>query len=835
MIGTTVSHYEILEKLGEGGMGVVYKARDLRLHRFVALKFLPRKSTVTQEELGRFQQEARAISALNHPHIATIYDVDEASGDQFLVLEYLPGGTLKSHFKDLQSSGRELSIAQVLDYGMQIAEGLAHAHHNGIVHRDMKTENLILTAEGSIKITDFGLAKLWGSTHLTKIGSTIGTAAYMSPEQVRGEELDHRSDLFALGIILYELVTGRTPFRGEHEAALTYSIVNETPASITAVRPGVPEGLATIIDRCLEKEKEKRYQTAEEVLSDLREMRSGPSAPVRTPGTSRSLPWIIGAGIVVGILLAVAFFFLPGRTADESRKSIAVLPFKNLSTDKENEYFSDGITEDIIAQLSNIRELKVISRTSVMRYKETEKSIRDIGSELGVATILEGSVRKAGNQVRIVAQLIDAGTDEHLWSNTYDKEMTQIFAIQSDVAHSIAKALEATLSNAEKERIETTPTSSLDAYAYYLKGREYYSRYHKEDNENAIELFHKALEIDPRYALAYAGLGDAYGQRVQKFGFSRRWIDSSLTASRKAISLNPNLAEAYKSLGLAYGEKGLYRQALDAVRKAVDLNPNYYPAVANIGWGFWLTGRFDEALIWMKKGLDLNPAFAYSYLSIGVVYLRLGEFDRARSWFDKALELQPDLAYAYVGNALAFQAEGRIDQALEEGVKLQSRVPDDPISMSVIADISLFAGDTRSAGRLLDKTVAMNPDGINVFTGSVYATRLAYVAGKTGDQAKAQTLLQKAHRLDRQLLEEGNESASRRYDLACIASLRGDRHEALTWLQRAVDAGWRDYLWGMNDPLLESLHSDQAFRDMMDNVQKMVAGMRDKVRAMESQ
>jgi tetratricopeptide (TPR) repeat protein len=322
---------------------------------------------------------------------------------------------------------------------------------------------------------------------------------------------------------------------------------------------------------------------------------------------------------------------------------------------------------------------------------------------------------------------------------------------------------------------------------------------------------------------------------VQKFGFSRSWIDSSLSASRKAISINPNLAEAYKSLGLAYGEKGLYRQALDAVRKAVDLNPNYYPAVANIGWAFWLTGKLDEALIWMKKGLDLNPAFAYSYLSIGVVYLRLGEFEKARSWFDKALELQPDFTYGYVGNALAFQAEGKIDQALEEAGNLQSRFPDDPIGLSVVADINLFGGNTKTASELLEKVVAMNPDGINIFTGSVYATRLVYVAGKTGDQAKAQALLQKALRLDRQLLEEGNESASRRYDLACIASLRGDRHEALTWLQRAVDAGWRDYLWGMNDPLLESLHRDQTFRDMMDSVQRMVAGMRDKVREMESQ
>jgi len=652
-------------------MGIVYKAQDVKLDRPVALKFLPQNLITSQDEAVRFQQEAKAISSLNHPNVATIYDLDEADAQRFLVLEYLPSGTLKSKIKDLYSSGRELSLAQLVEYGLQIAEGLAHAHRHGIVHRDVKTDNMMLTEEGKVKITDFGLAKLRGGAHVTKTGSTVGTAAYMSPEQIRGEEADHRSDLFSLGVVLYELATGHLPFRGEHEAALSYSIVNEEPVRLKSLRPSLPSALENVIYRCLAKDRTNRFERAEEILTELRKVQQEISGPVTAHVKASKGPWIVVAAFLVVTVIALYVFFSSKHVPTDT-KSIAVLPFRNLSEEKDNEYFSDGITEDIITQLSKIGDLRVISRTSAMRYKNSEKSLREIGKELDVATILEGSVRRSGNQVRIVAQLIDAYTDEHIWAETYDKELTQIFAIQSNVAEQIAAALKAKLSPAEKELIEKKPTVSVTAYDFYLRGRDYYYRYHKQDNENAIELFKTALELDPSYALAYAGLGDSYGQRVGKFGFSTDWLDSAITVSEKALSIDPQLAEAYKALGLAYDFKGWVHKALEAYERSVQLNPNYDPAVGNIGFSNLRIGQFDEALRWMRRSLSHDPSVAFTSFGIGVIYFRLGDDLSAERWFRRATELQPDFAYGVAALAQLYLYHGNYDQAIQTGKKIIS-------------------------------------------------------------------------------------------------------------------------------------------------------------------
>jgi len=828
MIGQTISHYKILEKLGEGGMGVVYKAQDLKLDRLVALKFLPANLITSEEEAARFQQEAKTISSLNHPNVATIYELDEANGQRFLVLEYLPSGTLKSKIKHLQSSGRELSLGQVVDYGLQIAEGLAHAHRHGIIHRDVKTDNMMLTEEGKAKITDFGLAKLRGSAQLTKTGSTVGTAAYMSPEQIQGEEVDHRSDLFSFGIVLYELATGHLPFRGEHEVALSYSIVNEGPVPLKSLRPAIPSSLENVIHRCLEKNTEKRYQSAEEIALDLRRVQQEVSASVAAPGKSSKVPWIVTAAVIIVALFALYVFF-PSKPTPLERKSIAVLPFRNLSEEKGSEYFSDGITEDIITQLSKIGELKVISRTSVMRYKNSDKSLRDIGKELDVATILEGSVRRADNQVRIVAQLIDARNDEHLWAETYDKELTQIFAIQSDVAQQIAIALKAKLSPAEKERLEKKPTESLTAYDYYLKGRDYYYRYHKQDNENAIELFNKALEVDPDYALAYAGLGDAYGQRFDKFGFPASWLDSTITVSEKAIVIDPSSAEAYKALGLAYYGKGWYRKALEANHKAVELNPSYWVAVGNIGWMNWEIGEFDEALQWAKKTLEVNPTAPFTYHGVGTVYWGLSDDDKATQWNNRALELQPDFIPARRGLSQMYLSQGKYKDAIEEGRKILSAFPDDFLGLQITGNAELFSGNYAQAQEYYEKAVALYPTARHLDT----KTRLGYIYWKTGQQDKAREMFGQNIKIAQGELAQGSEWWEVRYNLAAINAIEGNKAEGYEWLERAIDAGWRFYRLGVRDPLLENLRDDEQFKEMMAQVKAKVDEMRRRVEESE--
>ena len=342
MIGKTLSHYTILEKLGEGGMGVVYKARDTKLDRFVALKFLPANVTSSAEATARFEQEAKAISALNHPNIAVIHDIDEAEGHKFLVLEFIPGGTLRSKLKSLKESSKELSIDKILDYGIQAADGLDHAHRNTIIHRDIKTDNVMLTAEGTVKLTDFGLAKSGGSAQLTQTGSTMGTAAYMSPEQMRGEDIDSRSDIFSLGVVLYELATQQIPFRGEHPAALAYSIVNEEPKPVTKLRNTIPPALAGVIARCLEKDRTKRYQTAGEIAADLRYIRQGSTVPVKPAAKRLPILWIAAAAVIAVLALCLYLFIPASHTTETKNKTIAVLPFTNMSGNKEDEYFSDG-------------------------------------------------------------------------------------------------------------------------------------------------------------------------------------------------------------------------------------------------------------------------------------------------------------------------------------------------------------------------------------------------------------------------------------------------------------------------------------------------------------
>jgi serine/threonine protein kinase/Tfp pilus assembly protein PilF len=830
MIGKTISHYKILKKIGEGGMGEVYLAEDTKLRRKVALKFLPHGFASDTDALARFKREARAAASLDHPNIITIHDVAEYENRPYIVMAYVEGELLS----DLIAR-KELSLERAIEIASGVCSGLARAHEASVVHRDIKPANIVIATDGQPRILDFGLAKLRGVSKLTQDGSTLGTANYMSPEQARGEDVDHRSDIFSLGAVLYEMITGCRPFRGDHPAAVMYSITNEEPQPLRRFNNQTSEDMERVVTKALTKKADERYQHAGDLLVDLTAVKRSSEARasgafVSTKSSRFVNPRVMLGGVAAVLTVLGLYFFLPrgGEAPPTESKSIAVLPFQNLSADPENEYFSDGITEDIIAQLSKIADLRVISRTSVMRYKGSGKSVREIGKELGVATLLEGSVRRSQGQVRIVSQLIDARTDEQIWAQTYDRELSAIFKIQSDVAEKIARALEATLTDEVAARIRAAPTASMEAYDYYLRGRESYHLYRNEHNENAIVFYKKALEQDPDYALAYAGLGDAYSQRVFLFGFELAWRDSAMQVSKKAISIDPNLSEGYKALALALTSKGWYKKALESNLKAVELDPNNINATTNVGWTYIFLGRPDKAIPRLRKEYTKEENFL-RLAGLGLAYSQLGHWEEAREWINKALEIRPDLADAHAMTANTYLEERRYDEAKAIAQELIQRQPDDYAGYDLMARIEVRTGSLPQARELFARVLEMWPGGDPDLKNDV-EHYLACVLWKLSERDQARPLMEQASAWLRNEVENGSEDSRFLFRLAVMEAVQGNKTQALDWLQRAFDMGDLEYLWAERNPFLESIHDDERFKVMAAEVRTRVEEMSRRVR-----
>jgi serine/threonine protein kinase/Flp pilus assembly protein TadD len=732
MIGQTIGHYTILEKLGQGGMGLVYKAQDTRLNRTVALKFLPGRLAGGAVERERLLREAQSASALNHPNVCTVYSIEEVEGEAFIVMEYVEGGNLAGR---IASGG--VPLTETVELIRQIAEALRDAHSREIVHRDIKPENIMITAGGRVKVMDFGLARLRGSEKVTLPGQTVGTLGYMAPELFQGIEADPRSDIFSLGVLLYEMLTGQKPFRGEHEAAMMYSIMNEEPPKPSSLRRDVPTRIDLLVRRALEKDPARRYQSMEGLLQDL-----------RSPA-SATHPLVV------------------------HEKSIAVLPFENISPDRENDYFSDGLTEEIISSLSRIKTLKVVSRTSVMRFKGSTVPLRDIARELSVQYVLEGSVRKNAQDLRISAQLIDAADDSHIWAEKYRGTMEDIFDIQEKVAGEIAQALKVQLTADEHDQIKKRSTDDADAYEKYLKGRFYWGKRTEQGVRKGIEYFEEAARSDPSFALAQVGLADSYNiLGFYSYAPPKEAFPRARDAARNALAIDDRLAEAHTSLGYVYHYFDWnWREAEREFRRAMELNPGYATAPQFYGNHLIAMGRWEEALAALRKARELEPLSLIINAAIawGLYFAR--RYDESIAQFQRTLEMDDSFAVGHEWLGRALVQVHRETEAVGEFAKAYALTGGDPC---------------------------------------IHAER-AHALALTGNHDEATGILR-----DLESRRRGRYISP--YHLAEVQLALGEKDSALLELERALEDRCREMVLINVEPRLDILRQEPRFTDLIRRV-----------------
>ncbi len=769
IIGHTIQQYEILAKLGEGGMGVVYKARDTRLDRIVALKFLPSQRDVSEDDKARFIQEARAASALSHPNVCTIHDIKEFDDQLFIVMEYVEGRTLRD-------ATQEHSVMQTVEIVAQVADGLAAAHEKGIVHRDIKADNIMVRADGRAQIMDFGLAKLPGVSLLTKVGSTVGTISYMSPEQAQGGESDHRTDIFSLGVLFYELLAGRLPFHGAHDAAVMYEVINADPPPPSSLNNRISTELDRVVLKCLEKKPEERYQAVKEVAVDLRRFMRGSEShrnTVRVEEPRRTTQSLrIGIPAAVAALLGVIALFVLHPSGDEL-SSLAVLPFENVSHNEDMEYLSDGISESLINALSQLPQLKVMSRSSVFRFKGNLADPQAIGKTLGVRAVLLGRVLQRGGSLIINAELIDVADNTHLWGGQYNRQSADILVVQEDIAREISQNLRLRLGDSDKERLTHRSTESTEAYEYYLKGRYQWNKRSADGLRRSIEYFQRAVEKDSTYALAYSGMADTYSVLGWfEYGLvpPASMLEKGRVAAQKAVAIDPQRSEGYCSLAFADWSNYHWSSPEGAFRQAFELNPSY--ATAHQWYAEFVCGMGDtaRAVKEMELALTLDPLSLIITRDVGWMLYFARRYSEADGFFRRALEFDPNFMRGHLILGQSLLQQKRFDEALKE---------------------------LETASRLSEGTTA------TCILGCGYA-----MAGRRSD----------ADAILAELLSPSQERYVSPAGISLIFASLGNRDRAFEWLEKALDEKSGMALFIKVEPLFDPLRGDRRFAALVKRI-----------------
>jgi serine/threonine-protein kinase len=830
--GTKLGRYEIRSQLGAGGMGEVYLAEDTKLGRKVALKTLPAEFTNDKERLRRFQMEARAASALNHPNLLTIHEIGTESGAHFIAAEYVDGETLRTRLKP----GR-MKIDDALDVAQQTAFALTAAHGAGILHRDIKPENIMVRRDGIVKVLDFGLAKLLEDRAremidheadtralvLTDPGRVLGTPAYMSPEQARGQDLDARTDIWSLGVVLYEMVAGRAPFRGETKSHTVVSILETEPAPLATLAPDAPAELQRIVRKALTKDRDSRYQTARDLMNDLKSLRrdldiqsemrrssapdiSDPDSAVNqkfpakdsegaaseqatnlaeprpTPSDGQppegSIRYRIGA-LLAMLILAVgalgAWYYFQRQTARvtaDSINSIAVMPFVNASNDPNTEYFSDGITETIINSLSQLPHKKILARTTVFRYKGRDADPQKVGNELGVDALLTGRVTQQGDTLTIQAELVRVSDGSELWGGRYNKKLADIFAVQNEIANEISETLRLKLNSDEQKRVTNHSTDNVEAYQLYLKGKFEANKFTPEGLGKGIAYFNQAIAIDPTYALAYAGLSDLYIAQAHVFVPPKEGYAKAKWAAEKAAQLDDTLAEAHEALGAVklYSDWD-FPAAEKEFMRAIELNPNYSLAHSNLSCEFKALRRYPEEIAEARRGQELDPLSAFANMELGEAFYQARRYDEAIVQIKKTLELDSHFFVTYHVGARTYEQKKMYAEAIAACQEWLKNFPDDPNALASLAH--------------------------------VYATM--------GKRREAEDIIRK-------LLEISKQRYFSPYWIAVAYAGLGDNDQALNYFEKAFEDRYFLMIWINSDPRFDNIRSDPRFADLVRRV-----------------